>query len=97
MEINKINALADATVLHLLKSNKGAQVYVLPEETDLKSYKSLIIHCEEYTKLLGGTSHGNERRDIHVVWFMEYVPGNRPNGKLSITNCTLHDLTPSSE
>jgi len=34
-----------------LQSNKGAQTYVIPAGTDLSNYKSVIIHCEAYTKL----------------------------------------------
>lgn len=34
-----------------LQSNKGEQVYELPAGTNLAGYKSILIHCEAYTKL----------------------------------------------
>jgi hypothetical protein len=54
--INNKNALTDAVVLELLTSHTGAQTYILPSDLDLSTYKCLIIHCEEYTKLWGGTA-----------------------------------------
>lgn len=33
-----------------LKSHKGAQEYKLPEGIDLSSFKSFVIHCEQYSK-----------------------------------------------
>lgn len=53
------NALRDAVVVAPLKSNKGAQSYVIPAGTDLSTFSSLLIHCEKYTKLWGGTSLKN--------------------------------------
>ena len=34
-----------------LKSNKGSQRYKLPAGTDPSDYKTVIIHCEQYSKL----------------------------------------------
>jgi len=40
--------------LSVLKSHKGTQTYIIPEDIDLSEYKSVIIHCEAYTVLWGG-------------------------------------------
>ena len=48
------NALAGGRVVSLLRSHKGAQEYVLEDDVDLASFESLLIHCEQYTKLWGG-------------------------------------------
>lgn len=34
-----------------LSSNTGGQSYVIPAGTDLSDYKSLLIHCQQFTKL----------------------------------------------
>jgi len=40
--------------LSVLKSNQGAQSYILPEEVNLSDYKSVVIHCEAFSVLWGG-------------------------------------------
>lgn len=50
------NALSDSRVLAPLSSPKGAQEYAIPKEVDLTKYASLLIHCEQYTKLWGGVA-----------------------------------------
>ena len=40
--------------LSVLKSNKGAQSYIIPADVDLSEYESIVIHCEAYTVLWGG-------------------------------------------
>lgn len=40
--------------LGVLKSNKGGQSYIIPEDVDLSQYESLVIHCEAFTVLWGG-------------------------------------------
>lgn len=40
----------------LLESVKGAQDYRIDGDADLSAYKSVIIHCEEYTKLWGASA-----------------------------------------
>ncbi len=52
------NALKGGVVVSLLRSNKGAQEFKIPEEIDLSRYRSLLINCQQYTKLWGGTSLG---------------------------------------
>ncbi len=44
----------DATKIGVLKSNKGAQSYILPADLDLADYESVVIHCEAFTVLWGG-------------------------------------------
>lgn len=50
-ELNSKNAVNESALISLLDSNKGAQSYVIPADVDLSKYKSLVIHCELYTKL----------------------------------------------
>lgn len=38
----------------VLKSNKGAQTYILPSDISLSEYESVVIHCEAFTVLWGG-------------------------------------------
>ncbi|GJL95372.1 MAG: hypothetical protein DHS20C05_17770 [Hyphococcus sp.] len=45
------NATEGSLLVAALSSNKGGQVYELPENTDLTAYKSILIHCEAYSKL----------------------------------------------
>ena len=40
--------------LSVLKSNKGAQSYIIPDSIDLTEYDSIVIHCEAYSVLWGG-------------------------------------------
>ncbi len=40
--------------LSVLKSNSGAQSYIIPNDVDLSDYKSVIIHCEAFSVLWGG-------------------------------------------
>lgn len=40
--------------LSVLKSNKGAQSYSIPQDIDLSKYKSVVIHCEAFSVLWGG-------------------------------------------
>ncbi|NQU48292.1 MAG: DM13 domain-containing protein [Planctomycetes bacterium] len=44
-------ALRHSFIVGALASNKGASSYDLPLDIDLKLYKSVLIHCEKYTKL----------------------------------------------
>jgi len=50
-EVKNKTAVPGSLLIAPLKSNKGAQSYIVPEGTDLANYKSVIIHCEAYTKL----------------------------------------------
>jgi hypothetical protein len=44
-------ALRHSFIVGELTSYKGASTYDLPLDTDLNKYKSVLIHCEKYTKL----------------------------------------------
>lgn len=55
-QVNGKNAMADAKVVSLLKAISGSQRYVIPAGVDLTAMKSLLIHCEKYSVLWGGTS-----------------------------------------
>lgn len=47
-------ATNQAVKLSVLKSNKGAQDYIIPADIDLSQFGSILIHCEAYSKLWGG-------------------------------------------
>lgn len=34
-----------------LSSNAGEQIYEIPADVDLNDYQSILIHCEQYSKL----------------------------------------------
>ena len=50
-EVKNKTAVPGSLLIAPLQSNKGRQSYVVPAGTDLSQYKSVIIHCEAYTKL----------------------------------------------
>ena len=52
-EMNGRNAMNGAIVISPLKSNSGEQVYALP--ANFKDYKTLALHCEQFSKLWGAT------------------------------------------
>lgn len=39
-----------------LKSNKGSQKYLIPNSISLSDFKSIVVHCEKYTKVWGVTN-----------------------------------------
>lgn len=49
-------ATQGAVKLDVLRSNKGAQDYILPEGVSLADFNSLLIHCEQYSVLWGGAN-----------------------------------------
>ncbi len=53
--INGKNATKDAVVIAELKSNKGSQSYKIPSDLNLSDYNSLVLHCEQYSKLWAST------------------------------------------
>jgi len=55
-DLNGHNATNGSVLISPLKSNKGAQECVIPANIDLSQYQALIIHCEAYSKLWGGSS-----------------------------------------
>lgn len=50
------NATEDAIKLDFLASNAGSQEYVLPQGLSLGDFSSLLIHCEQYSVLWGGSA-----------------------------------------
>ncbi|MEK6153593.1 DM13 domain-containing protein [Flavobacteriaceae bacterium 3-367] len=50
------NAPYGAVLISKLKSAKGGQSYKIPSNIVLKEYSSLLIHCEQYGILWGGSS-----------------------------------------
>lgn len=54
-DITGKNATSNADLVAKLKSNKGAQSYKIPSNINVSDYQSLIIHCEQYSKLWAST------------------------------------------
>lgn len=50
------NNAADGVFLSRLKNNQGYQEYVLPDSININDYASLLIHCERFSVLWGGTN-----------------------------------------
>lgn len=50
-ELTGRNATQGALLVSQLRSNKGAQTYTVPAGTNLSRYKTILIHCEAYSKL----------------------------------------------
>ena len=50
------NATSNSILLSALKSNSGAQEYVVPSNIDLNDYQSVLIHCESFSVLWGGAN-----------------------------------------
>lgn len=55
-ELKNSNATAGALLVAPLVSHRGAQRLEIPVGTDLGRYKTLVLHCEKYTKLWGGAA-----------------------------------------
>lgn len=53
-ELKSGNVEDSSIKLSVLKSNKGAQSYIIPEGVNLSDYKSVVIHCEAFSVLWGG-------------------------------------------
>ena len=47
------NATKNSVEIGDLKSFDGDQSYVLPKGVDLSKFRSVVIHCEKYSKLWG--------------------------------------------
>ncbi|MBK1834091.1 DM13 domain-containing protein [Roseibacillus ishigakijimensis] len=52
-QLTSRNATNGALYVAKLKSSIGDQSYVLPKDVDLSRYKTVLIHCEKYSKLWG--------------------------------------------
>lgn len=57
-ELNGDNVVESSHNLSVLKSKKGLQSYVIPDDINLSDYKSIVIHCEAYSILWGGFDLG---------------------------------------
>ncbi|MEM9481124.1 MAG: DM13 domain-containing protein [Verrucomicrobiota bacterium] len=55
-ELNGKNATSGSYKLVKLKSAKGDQTYTIPAGVDLDKYKSIVVHCEQYSKLWAGAA-----------------------------------------
>lgn len=49
------NAVKGSINLGALKTNKGSQEYEVPAGIDLARFESVLVHCEEYSVLWGGS------------------------------------------
>ncbi|MEM6811010.1 MAG: DM13 domain-containing protein [Pseudomonadota bacterium] len=54
-DVKGSNATQDAIFLAKLNSNKGAQAYKIPANVNLQDYESLVLHCEQFSKLWAST------------------------------------------
>lgn len=50
------NATTRSLILSPKATHEGAQRFTLPADTDLSNYKSLLMHCEKYSKLWGASA-----------------------------------------
>ncbi len=55
-EVKGKTAIQGSALIAALKKLKGSQRYQIPQEIDLSKYKSLLIHCEKYAVLWGGSA-----------------------------------------
>lgn len=53
-ELNGDNATEGAFLVSPLTSNSGAQRYEIAGEKQLSEYRSIIIHCQQFSKLWSG-------------------------------------------
>ena len=54
-DINGNNATSNAVQIAVLKSVKGGASYKIPANVNVADYKSLVLHCEQYSKLWAST------------------------------------------
>ncbi|MEM8936209.1 MAG: DM13 domain-containing protein [Pseudomonadota bacterium] len=45
------NATAGSVLIAPLADNRGGQTYLIPAGVDLADYKSVLIHCQQFSKL----------------------------------------------
>lgn len=53
--INGSNATQDSAFVAKLSSSKGGQAYKIPDGVNVSDYESLVLHCEQYSKLWAST------------------------------------------
>lgn len=59
------NAMNGAFVVGKLESFTGASTYAIPDSIELGKFKSILIHCVEYSHLFGGAP--TESQEISVL------------------------------
>ncbi|MFG0257715.1 MAG: DM13 domain-containing protein, partial [Phycisphaerales bacterium JB043] len=52
-DITRKNALEGALVIGQLTRSSGRQEFRIPDDTDVSAFSTLVIHCEQYSKLWG--------------------------------------------
>lgn len=57
-DLNNRNATSASLLVAPLRSHKGGQEYLLPAGANWRDYRSIVIHCEKYSKLWGGAGLG---------------------------------------
>lgn len=57
-EISSLDATDGAARVGELTSNQGAQRIAIPAGVDLGRYRTLVLHCEKYSKLWGVAALG---------------------------------------
>jgi electron transfer DM13 len=50
-DTNGRNATDGSVLVAPLTSNSGEQIYLIPDSVDFTQFKSILIHCEAYSKL----------------------------------------------
>lgn len=55
-DINGRNATDEAVLISQISSAKGGQSYKIPAGVNVSDYQSLVLHCEQYSKLWASTS-----------------------------------------
>lgn len=53
--VNGGNATEGSVLVSQLSSNKGAQRYLIPANVNLSDFQSVVLHCEQYSKLWGAS------------------------------------------
>lgn len=54
--VNGNTAVDGAVLVSVLERSKGGQEYLLPEGVNPSDFKSLLIHCEKFSVLWGGSN-----------------------------------------
>ncbi|MEM6641001.1 MAG: DM13 domain-containing protein [Pseudomonadota bacterium] len=52
-DVTARNAVEGSVLIAKLRKAKGGQRYELPADLDISEYETLVLHCEQYTKLWG--------------------------------------------
>lgn len=55
-DLDNGNATEGAVLVARLQNADGAQKLAIPSGTDLKKYRSILLHCEKYSKLWGAAA-----------------------------------------